>query len=1244
MKKIVKLALNGLISFNLIITPAFATSTPPSVGIEERTINKLDTFLKSSKPSDVPFIDYQEQFRPDNVQPLKQINLSNFSGKKIFAGYGLYDVNQDHCKYVEAPGVDKELVSQFHVNGIFNLHSYGISKTPMSYDNCIALAAKFKSKPTAVTSASENNFVTSLWSGKEKWIGINRDSCLVPYKNTDGLTQEYFNWSPSESNECKNTELVVAQNEYGNWIKAAKTELKYCVVEVDSENILKPVKVCAPWWTIEREYANPVETTFNGVDVYKINQADIPEQFNVCLKYSAESMAAREDKPWRNVTCTSYYDSVIAPECLKNPKRPQCFVDECNGYIKNACRKTQDLTGYKDYTKAETIINNNNKVQAGKVEITTHIYSCPPSMPPLNSCEEQATVIIYPKECPNSDCDGYSTCVQNSTSFDEKATCATKHVCEKMYGNPDNTEFNSDGTLRYLKNTCSDGTVLNFEPSIQDKTSKKCIEYEKYLVEEEVTQKCTLERPYTDHIVDTSLTENDIYMNDPNCVRMNNIKDARPTVTVDFKYINKGFARTVVKKSFLDEVQQSNVNAGENWGSLDGAGTKVQNIKTPVTSGTTPSESEKDLFCRTNFTESLITTIDRLLLLKVNVSSVNYMTNGIKTNSSNKTLIEYINVPNAGTCNSIFNSTALRAIVIPSSNEYFSDTKICNIYIPFTSNIKFGLIKGEGAPQTITDTYTDESGETITETFEEFSKYTYTTLNSESKTTCDKIAYCLDGQYNKENYVVSGTAQCKVTNGENIEYEEVDTSIEELGSLIKSNADSSCRPIPTNGSYLSSLNGTQDIFSVQEVTDGAFGYYSNYSSHPYDHNIVSINGKEVYPLIKIPTINDDLVYKGEFTQKSITTKKPNILAGAIGGAAAGGAGVAMLGMVPVVGLIVLVVFVVVAMIFGKITKLNEQRYKWEIYKLVPIHRYLHNIYDYDHREILKADNKKCTQYTAGCLDGKYWLDSQNRVKLYYAHLEGFTGTLKKGPFVTMLKNLLTFKTDLIKCLGWDESSVLSLNVPMEKNIVVSHPKCKKLSWSCNKSNSETVKKVVDPFIKRMNNVYMGAVNGTSIIVPFLGDYEVKAFDSSDNLLGTILIKENEFIETTNNKAKYAQLLFGLNMNLAEGMNEGTSNNACRYDPMVEWGGGISGIYFENNNTGNSVDCQKSIDNYVKVMSAKKLSVRSLSIDREHFITLEKVQPFANRFFLVTLNEKEKREYRCYDDFTDCDPKSFVTNK
>lgn len=185
------------------------------------------------------------------------------------------------------------------------------------------------------------------------------------------------------------------------------------------------------------------------------------------------------------------------------------------------------------------------------------------------------------------------------------------------------------------------------------------------------------------------------------------------------------------------------------------------------------------------------------------------------------------------------------------------------------------------------------------------------------------------------------------------------------------------------------MNGTQDIFSVQEVTDGTFGYYSNYSSHPYDHNIISINGKEVYPLIKIPTTNDDLVYKGTFTQKSITTKKPNILASYNWWCCCWWCWYLYAWYGTCSWSYCFSSFCCGSYDFGKITKLNEQRYKWEIYKLVPIHRYIHNIYDYDHREILKTDNKKCTQYTAGCLDGKYWLDSQNRVKLYYAHLEGF---------------------------------------------------------------------------------------------------------------------------------------------------------------------------------------------------------------------------------------------------------------
>lgn len=84
-------------------------------------------------------------------------------------------------------------------------------------------------------------------------------------------------------------------------------------------------------------------------------------------------------------------------------------------------------------------------------------------------------------------------------------------------------QFFDGGILTHLKNVCSDGTELSFEINTQNKTSKKCLEYEYYDLSEQVTQKCILNRDYSDYTVDTSLTEEDIYMNDPNCIRLNNV-------------------------------------------------------------------------------------------------------------------------------------------------------------------------------------------------------------------------------------------------------------------------------------------------------------------------------------------------------------------------------------------------------------------------------------------------------------------------------------------------------------------------------------------------------------------------------------------------------------------------------------------------------------------------------------------------------------------------------------------------
>ena len=75
---------------------------------------------------------------------------------------------------------------------------------------------------------------------------------------------------------------------------------------------------------------------------------------------------------------------------------------------------------------------------------------------------------------------------------------------------------------------------------------------------------------------------------------------------------------------------------------------------------------------------------------------------------------------------------------------------------------------------------------------------------------------------------------------------------------------------------------------------------------------------------------------------------------------------------------------------------------------------------------------------------------------------------------------------------------------------IGYPKCKWYEWSCDKRNTQNFTKFVDPLFKDMTNTFVGAVNGMSIVVPYLGDYEVTAYDQYENVLGQITIREDDF--------------------------------------------------------------------------------------------------------------------------------------
>lgn len=281
-----------ILYFQLIVGNAYA-GVP--IKTKTRTNDIINGILDKPTPSDLPFIDYLDNFIHDRIQPIKRLNLSKYKGKQLYIGYGLYDTNQNYCKYIEQPGLDPEhnardkISTYFRNISTFNLHKYAISIKKMSFQQCKDLAGKFGLHVAVPTTQAENSFLNGRFpvkTNEKKWLGISKETCSnnKPYKNEEGLEQEYFDWSQFEKRNCNPSKLHIVQNSFGTWRKDNLYSQNYCLVEADSEDINRPLKVCAPWWRVERDYKKDYKTNWGGVDIYKINQADIPAQTVVCSR------------------------------------------------------------------------------------------------------------------------------------------------------------------------------------------------------------------------------------------------------------------------------------------------------------------------------------------------------------------------------------------------------------------------------------------------------------------------------------------------------------------------------------------------------------------------------------------------------------------------------------------------------------------------------------------------------------------------------------------------------------------------------------------------------------------------------------------------------------------------------------------------------------------------------------------------------------------------------------------------
>ena len=1323
-KKGICLSLSFILTFFNI-----AQASGASAGAFKRNDELIKSITTSSKPSDLPIAGVSDFFEKEKIHLINGFDLSKYVGKNVFVGYGIYDAGEDHCKFVEQPGVDKAFYdSVLHFSDSFNQHSYAISQDSMSYTQCKSLAKKLGGYPVILDSASEGSFVSAAFTKAKKdgkfignvWSGIFKTQCSnLNYTNAIEKTQNYFSWENGKEPMCKGSEPVYTQiNAFGNLVKKSPSEAAKCLIEFNSPDYKRPVRICASWWRILRDYDGVRQTLYDSGMLEKINQADIPKDMVVCTKYDTSKATDPAKQAKRIAHCTEYYDRTIAPECLTNPRQAICLVDECKGYINNACKLIRKDRVGKGYVKGEILEHGKMTERENKVDITTKEFECPAAGISHDLCLEQAAVNIFPKECPNSKCEELKECIYNNTNDRDKLNqCYKTFPCIKIYGGRDIPPKMSGGAVTHLYGKCPDGTILEFPVNIQEKLSKKCLQYEVLVKKERSVEKCLEERTYHDHRVDMSITAKDIYENDPKCIRMDSVHESQVKKTLAFRITPKGYFKQKITEVNLDA---QNKIIGDDLGddryviSAAMVGTKARGIELNSSNKTSAQGGGESGDSLANKVEAMMpkcnlqkTFIDRNAKIFANQPQIdssdedgthdNVYNYSVMTIYQNKLSVvkdvSGLGFVGDAQCTSWLSANPNDFRFLPAGTQGFLSENKCYFPIPsspYDSKISNFIPSGTHASFLVNGVLADKA--------------------------CMQEAFCLGGRYIFDN----GTCKVFLPDGDAAEqYGQIfkEEALKALGTSSKPgdelkglSVEKLKAPIGAKAEIRSVLlDGLKSVFFFEDYIRGGWGWYSNHNSYPSETNIVEVseagnayvnlNTKEK----KMSKITDLLNYYLWVEHIWWKAKKPTSTAVMLSGVMSGFSPM-LYNTIPYAFALNIGAYLVLLFLTRSIN-MDEQNHTHHLYKDVPEKFYYPGLYETRVPED-KSVLKKLANSEREVLEKYYGMSLPNppggsnvganedgtpRVtpldntmhRFTYWKAASNTGRLKTNHFQRVLRDLRTFKINTWGALGILPSEAIFHDWE-NGNSGSNYPKCKWYKPWCTKSRSgnsglHTPNSMIPPeFVsfsegesndkggvvkvnvplgdmnapgtarnkvrKETTTVYLGASNGITILVPYKGDYNVIGYDRGGNKLSSFLVTEDMFVEKYNAMIPSAQVRFGDNMELAVGMKDGKNKDACRSDKAVEWGGGVSGTFFENQRTEESDFCSKSIDNYVKDHALTSIEVCPLNLDRCFKHELKFPLPFANRVWIASLNGKEIRNYRCYDDFSACSEDNFKKEK
>ena len=268
------------------------------------------------------------------------------------------------------------------------------------------------------------------------------------------------------------------------------------------------IKICLPWWRIERQYKKQVLPVNDSLGLLcSLPTPKPPITVNVCKQWSPDLTISTEGG---KVTCTSYYDRLAGLGCWNNPSAKECFVNNCSKYIQENCINVGAEMGEKtDLIGAKIDGSQTYEQTTTKTNLVTYQYQCPAGiLLPNKNCLEEQSVLMYPYQC----------------TPDNPSTTANEE--QLIYCDQQNVQYGGDGKVLGFLGDCN-GTTVMCEVNKFAAVERQCVQDITKQVENLTYAQDANERTFNEVQIDVLSGEPDIYSANENCLRTNTVDDAR---------------------------------------------------------------------------------------------------------------------------------------------------------------------------------------------------------------------------------------------------------------------------------------------------------------------------------------------------------------------------------------------------------------------------------------------------------------------------------------------------------------------------------------------------------------------------------------------------------------------------------------------------------------------------------------------------------------------------------------------